>query len=248
MYTVKKLADLAGVSTRALRYYHQIGLLKPAAVGENGYRYYDDDTAVRLQQILFYREMEISLSEIRDILEQPDFDLLGALGAHKTMLESKKQRIDQLLNTVEYTMNYLEGKLPMNENDIFGGFSEDEQKTYADEARQRWDSTLVDGSQKRWASYPAEKKKVIMAEANAIYKDIYANRHQGHDSQKIQHLVGDWHRNLRYFYEPAIGTLRGLGQMYCDDSRFRANFEKFSLDFPEFLRAAIEHYCDQAIA
>jgi len=165
MYTVKQLADLAGVSTRTLRYYDQIGLLKPATYGENGYRYYDDDAAFRMQQILFYREMEISLSEINVILNQPDFDLLGALESHKAMLEGKKQRIDQLLKTVEHTMGYLEGRSPMSKTDIFEGFSEEKQKSYAEEARQRWDPILVDHSQKRWGGYSDEKKKAIMAEA-----------------------------------------------------------------------------------
>jgi len=247
MYTVKQLADLAGVSARTLRYYDQIGLLKPSNYGENGYRYYNDDAVFRMQQILFYREMEISLSEIHDILEQPDFEILGALESHKTMLQQKKQRIDQLLSTVETTIQYLEGKAPMSKNDIFEGFSEEKQEAYAEEARQSWDPTLVDRSQKRWNSYSTEKKKTIIAEGEAVYQKIYTQMEKGYDSPEVGALVAQWHQHIRNFYEPSIPMLRGLGQMYCDDPRFRANFEKLSPEFPEFLRAAIAVYCDQAL-
>jgi DNA-binding transcriptional MerR regulator len=247
MYTVKQLANSAGVSARTLRYYDQIGLFKPSTYGKNGYRYYDDEAVLRLQQILFYREMELSLREICSVLEQPDFDVLQTLDSHKTMLQRKKQRIDQLLNTIENTIRHIEGELTMTKNDIFAGFSEEKQKAYAQEARQRWDPDLVDQSQKRWASYSDEKKKDIMAEANEIYEEIFAHSDKGHDSHKVQDLVGQWHQHMRNFYEPSIPMLRGLGQLYCDDPRFRVNFEKLSPQFPEFLREAIAFYCDQAL-
>jgi len=247
MYTVKQLANSAGVSARTLRYYDQIGLLKPSTYGKNGYRYYDDVAALRLQQILFYRELELSLKEIRAIIEQPDFNLLQALESHQVTLQQKKQRIDQLLSTIENTIQHIEGKLTMTKKEIFAGFSAEKQKAYAEEARQRWDPILVDQSQRRWASYSDEKKKEIMAEANEIYEEIFAHSDKGHDSHKVQDLVGQWHQHMRNFYEPSIPMLRGLGQLYCDDPRFRVNFEKLSPQFPEFLRAAIAFYCDQAL-
>ncbi len=247
MYTVKQLANSAGVSARTLRYYDQIGLLKPSTYGKNGYRYYDDVAALRLQQILFYRELELSLKEIRAIIEQPDFNLLGALESHKFTLRQKVQRIKLLLSTVEKTMRHIEGKMSMSKKDIFAGFSPEKQGVYAEEARQRWDPALVDQSQRRWASYSDEKKKEIMAEANEIYAEIFTHSDKGHDSHKVQDLVGQWHQHMRNFYEPSIPMLRGLGQLYCDDPRFRVNFEKLSPQFPEFLREAIAFYCDQAL-
>lgn len=248
MYTVKQLAILAGVSPRTLRYYDQIGLLKPSTYGENGYRYYDDHAVLRLQQILFYRELALSLHDIKMILEQPDFDVLQALYAHKVALREKGQRIEQLRQTVEKTIQHLEGKLIMSKKEIFEGFSEEKQKAYAEEARQRWNPGLVDQSQKRWGSYSAEKKKAIMAEGSEVYEKIFANMEKGHDSQEVQDFVAQWHQHMRYFYEPSMPVLRGLGQMYCDDPRFRANFENFGPEFPEFLRAAIAFYCDQTRA
>jgi DNA-binding transcriptional MerR regulator len=78
-YTVKQLADLAGVSARTLHYYDEIGLLKPAAHGENGYRYYDEAAVLRLQQIMFFRELDFSLNEIKDLIDRPSFDVTSAL-------------------------------------------------------------------------------------------------------------------------------------------------------------------------
>jgi len=248
VYTVNQLAKLAGVSARTLRYYDQIGLLKPSTHGQNGYRYYDDAAVLRMQQILFYREMALSLAEIRAILDQPEFDVLATLSSHKDMLQGKKQRIDQLLTTLENTIKHIEGKTTMNNKEIFAGFNEEQQKAYAEEARKRWDPDMVDKSQQRWGRYSTEKKKSIILEGGQIYDKIFADRDNGHDSNKIQELIGQWHQHMRNFYEPSIPMLRGLGQLYCDDARFRANFEKFSPEFPEFLRDAISFYCDQAPA
>jgi DNA-binding transcriptional MerR regulator len=88
-YTVKQLADLAGISRRTLHYYDEIGLLKPSMQGQNKYRYYTDQAVLRLQQILFYREMGLRLSDIRDVLDQPDFDVLQSLQSHKQALQTR---------------------------------------------------------------------------------------------------------------------------------------------------------------
>ena len=103
-YTVKQLADLAGVSPRTLHYYDQIDLLSPSKVEDNGYRNYDLSALQRLQQILFYREMGLSLKDIKTLLDTPDFDVLAALQAHKRELEKKAGRIFELLDTVDNTI------------------------------------------------------------------------------------------------------------------------------------------------
>ncbi|HEX7975780.1 MAG TPA: MerR family transcriptional regulator [Anaerolineales bacterium] len=96
-YTVKQLSGLAGVSARTLHYYDEIGLLHPEQVGQNGYRYYGEGSLLRLQQILFYKELDLSLQEIREILDQPDFDLVRALESHRTALQRRQRRLDRLI-------------------------------------------------------------------------------------------------------------------------------------------------------
>jgi hypothetical protein len=96
---------------------------------------------------------------------------------------------------------------------------------------------------KRWKNYSPEKQQAILAEGRDIYQGIFDNMAGGHDSSVVQDLVAQWHQNMRYFYEPTIPVLRGLGQMYVDSPDFRATFEKFSPEFPEFLNQAIQFYC-----
>ena len=105
MYTIKEIADLAGVTTRTLRYYYQLGILTPAEIGENGYRNYDHGNLLDLQQILFFRELEVPLKDIHYMLNHPDFQLQAALENHKTDLKNKLNRIQKLLGTVEKTIN-----------------------------------------------------------------------------------------------------------------------------------------------
>ena len=247
VYTVKQLADLAGISPRTLHYYDEIELLKPSSYGDNRYRYYDDEAMLRLQQILFYREMGLSLQQIQEVLDQPDFDVLNALQAHKVALSNQVERLSRLINTVDKTINYLNGGIEMSRKEIFAGFSEEQQEQYAEQAIQRWDPQRVDESMKLWKSYSPVKQKAIIAEGGEIYNEIFENMEKGlaADNSEVQAGVAKWHQHLRYFYEPTIEILRGLGQMYVDSPDFRATFEKFSPEFPEFLCEAIQVYCER---
>jgi MerR family transcriptional regulator, thiopeptide resistance regulator len=246
VYTIKQLSNLAGVSTRTLRYYDAIGLLKPAAYGGNGYRQYDEAAVLRLQQILFYRELDFSLDDIQDILDRPEFDVLEALQAHKSALQQQIERLHRLIHTVDLTVLNLQGQLPMNEPQLFEGFSEEKQAQYEQEVRERWgDDPVTEPSFKQWAGYTAAQKKQIMAEGGALYRDLAAAMDQGYASPAVQALIARWHQHLRYFYEPTIDRLRGLGQMYVEHPDFRATFEKLHPDLPEFFRQAITHYCDR---
>jgi MerR family transcriptional regulator, thiopeptide resistance regulator len=120
-YTVKQLADLSGVSVRALHHYDEIGLLKPAHVGVNGYRYYGREELLRLQQVLFHRELGLSLDEIRRVLDAPDFDRASALRLHRQKLEDEIQRCRRLIQTIDGTLAELGGGKPMNERAFYQG-------------------------------------------------------------------------------------------------------------------------------
>lgn len=246
VYTVKQLADLAGVSPRTLHYYDEINLLHPTSHGENRYRYYDEEVLLRLQQILFYREMGLSLKEIKDMFEQPDFDVVQVLWSHRETLQQRVARLQRLIGTVDKTINHLSGGVQMKSEEFFAGFSEEQQEEYTEQARQLWNPELVDQSVNRWKSYSKEKQQEILAEGRDIYRGIFDNMNQGqsHDSPEVQELAAQWHQNMHYFYEPTIEVLRGLGQMYVDSPDFRATFEKFSPEFPEYLRDTILVYCE----
>ncbi len=138
MYTVKQLSDLAGVSVRTLHYYDEIGLLRPAAHGDNRYRYYDEEALLRLQQILFFRELDFSLGDIKEIMDRPDFNLIEALQAHRQALKQRAGRLHRLISTVDKTILHLKGEPEMSPQSLFEEFSEEKQKAYEDEIRRRY--------------------------------------------------------------------------------------------------------------
>ncbi|MCA9917991.1 MAG: MerR family transcriptional regulator [Anaerolineales bacterium] len=245
MYTIKQLADLANVSRRTLRYYDQIDLLKPTAVADNNYRYYDQTAVLRLQQIRFYQELDFSLEDIRKMLDKTDFNALQSLQTQKEALQRQAERLNRLINTIDKTILHLEGKLEMDNKDLFAGFDEAKQKAYAEEAERRWDPQLVRQSNQRWNRLSKDQQKAIMQEGNQVYLDMVGQLDNAPDSDAVQAIVARWHQHIRHFYEPNFATLRGLGQGYANDPAFRVTFEAMHPDLPDFLQAAITVYCDK---
>ena len=243
-YTVKDLADLAGVSRRTLHFYDEKGLLKPASVGENRYRYYDEASLLRLQQILFYREMDLELEQIKLILDDPNFDTISALQKHRAFLQDKIARLQTLTQTVDGTLQHLIGEVNMSKKNIFEGFEKEHKEKYEQEAVDQWGDVVKDTA-KRWDSYSDERKQEIIQEGSDIYLGIADNMNKGAESETIQELLGQWHQNLRNFYEPSIETLGGLGQMYDDHPDFHAKFAEIDPALPGFLKQAIGIYVDK---
>jgi DNA-binding transcriptional MerR regulator len=241
-YTVKQLSDLAGVSRRTLHYYDQIGLLRPQAYSANGYRRYGRADLLRLQQILFYRELDLSLEQIGRLLDDPGFDALAALQEHRLALLASMQRLQRLAATVDDTILMLKGELPMDEQRLFDVFNEEQQKEYEEEATRRWGEQVRISNQK-WNGYTAEQKAAIGAEGEANYREMLNHMAEGPASPAVQAAVARWHQHMRYFYEPSVEILQGLGHMYNRDPRFQETFRKLHPDFPAFLEQAISHYC-----
>lgn len=246
MYTVKQLSELAGVSVRTLHYYDEIALLHPSQVKANGYRYYDDSALLRLQQILFYREIGLELMQIKDILDSPDFDLIAALRSHRNVLEEKMDRLRNLVLTVDSTIRHVTGEKTMSKKKLFQAFSEEQQKEYEREARLEYGPDNVNESIKRWKSYSAAQKQAIMDEGNVIYTDIIRAIEAGlpATSEEVQEMLVRWHNHLRYFYEPTLDILRGLGELYNSHPDFAANFAQMHPNLAEYMREGINQYVD----
>jgi DNA-binding transcriptional MerR regulator len=247
-YTVKQLADLAGVSVRTLHYYDETGLLEPARVAENGYRSYGDAAVFRLQQILFYKEMGLSLKDIRAMLDAPDFDVRAALREHRAGLVARIARLRGLITTIDSTLRYLDGEGDMSKKKLFEGFSDEDIARYREEATEAWGAESVEPSYARWESYTPEQRETIMAEGQAIYRDLVALMDRGPASPEVQHVLARWHQHMRYFYEPSVARLRGLGALYVEHPEFAANFREMHPDLPEFMQEAIGVYCDNLVA
>ncbi len=241
-YTVRQLANLAGVTPRTLHHYDAIGLLRPSSVGENGYRQYDETAALRLQQILFFRELGMELSAIRDVLDAPEFATAAALERHRAALSARAGRLQHLIHTIDRTLLHLNGEIEMSTPDLFAGFDEETQARYEKEAAEMYDPKVVAESSRRWQSYTAEDKARIQREGGQIYQDMAALLGRDSADAEVQAAVARWHQNLRAFYEPTPDILRGLGQAYAADPRFSAFFAALHPDLPAFLSRAIEHY------
>lgn len=244
-YTIKEIADLAGVTTRTLRYYDEIGLLERADTGDNGYRYYDQGSLLRLQQILFFRELDVPLKDIHLIMSRPDFNLLRALEEHRASLENRAQRLDKLIDTVNRTIATIKGDQIMTAKDYFEGFDETQ---YEEEARQRWGNTpQYAESQKKWASYSKEQKQAIKVEGGRLtMRMVGDDPNTSPDDPGVQAAIGKYHAYInRYFYTCDVEFLRNLADMWVEDPRFAINYERVREGGAEFVRQAVHIFCDR---
>lgn len=242
MLTVKQLSLVAGVTPRTLHHYDDIGLLKPSRVGDNGYRYYGEEALLKLQQILFYRELDFPLDDIKKIMGRRDFDVLGALHSHKEALQKQAARLNRLLATVDNTINHLKGEKIMSQKSYFEGFTEEEQEKYALEAEKIYGTETVRASNKKWKGYSEAKKETIMAEGSAVYKDMITAMPKGASSAEVQLIVERWRKHMDYFWTPNLDQLLGLANGYNIDPKFKANFDKMNPKLAEFMLDAVKVY------
>lgn len=242
-YSVKGLADLAGVSRRTLHYYDEVGLLRPATHRDNGYRLYGENEVLRLQQILFYRELGFSLEEIRLILDSPDFDLLQALESHRSALMERMARLQRLIETVEKTILHIKGEIEMDDLEFYKGFDEEKQKRYEEQARERYGEEAM-AKTRDWNAYTPQQKNAILAEGHEINLGIVANMDKGYDSPEVQYWIGRWHNAINtHFYECSLEVFEALGHGYNQDNEFTEFYESIRPGLAAFMEQAMTHYC-----
>jgi DNA-binding transcriptional MerR regulator len=242
MFTVKQLSTIAGITPRTLRYYDRIDLLKPSRVGSNGYRYYDEAALLELQQILLYRELELPLERIREIVNRPGFDPLAALEDHKFELARRRARIERLIATVDETILHLKGKKEMTDKQLFAAFSEEEQAEMEKEALKLYDPETVRTSNRKWRAYSAAEKQRILDEGNAVYLELMAAIPEGPGSQAAQAGVEHWRRHMDNFWTPDPDQLVALAEHYSLDPRFKANFDRIDPRLASFMGEAVRIY------
>lgn len=247
-YTVNKLAKLAGISIRALHYYDEIGLLKPSFIKENGYRIYEDKELLILQQILFFRELEFPLQEIKKIINSPDFNRNEALKEQKKLLELKKKRINKLINSIVKTIEIeyrMKGGEIMNTDDLFLSFGDDELVKYQKEAKLRWGNTdAYKQSMNRVKNWTKKDYERIKKEGETFTKKLAVAMDMDIDNPEVQKLIQKHHQGVEYFYECPLEMYRNLGEMYVSDPRFAEYYNKFRPGLAIWLRDAINYYCD----
>ncbi len=239
---INEVAKITGVTVRTLHYYDEIGLLKPNNVTEAGYRVYDEEALETLQQILFFRELDFPLSEIKEIMMNPNYDKKEALIKHKELLTKKRNRLDNLIELVEHTMK---GEKTMSFKEFDTSEIEKSMKEYAAEAKERWGNTdAYKESVEKTKSYGKEKWEILNKESGVIFQKFATNKDQAPDSEVAQELVKEWQDYItNHFYTCTKEILAGLGMMYVADERFKKNIDQFGEGTAAFMSAAIEAYC-----
>lgn len=240
--SISEAARRTGVSVRTLRYYDEIGLLKPSEVSPAGYRYYDAQAMETLQQILFYRELGVDLAQIGRILRAPDNDRTEALQKHRRLLLLKRQRLDDMLRLVDETiggnpMMYNEKPRPTQaELDAV-------REEYAREAAERWGNTeAFFESQEKHKHYTPEQEAQIKEEM----EDIFRAFGQCGDpaGAEAQELARRWQAHItKYHYNCTKSIFTCLGDMYVNDPQFRENLDQYGPGTAQRIHDAIKIYC-----
>ncbi len=247
-YTVNKLAQLSGVSIRTLRFYDETGLLKPAYVGENGYRYYQEDQLLLLQQILFFRELGFELKQIQDILKHSDFDRVDILKSHKKVLRANISRMQKLIKTIDKTIDHLHGNYTMTEHEMYYGFSKEKQAEYENYLEKKLGPNrpeLAESKQNtkgwtkvNWDKYQATLEELNKAFAQALQKGLKVN------SPEVQQLVGNHFQLIKQFWSPTKESYIGLAQMYVEHPDFKKLYVSYDPKLAQYIADAMKVYAE----
>ncbi|NLO40635.1 MAG: MerR family transcriptional regulator [Ruminiclostridium sp.] len=248
-YSINKLAQLAGVSTRTLRYYDEIGLISPKRVSSNGYRVYGQKEVDLLQQILFYRELEVPLEEIKCIIWSKDYDSLEALQEHLTALKTKRQQIELLIKNVEKSIAASKGEIVMKDKEKFEGLKkkmiDENEKKYGKEVREKYGDDIINASNAKLMGLSAEQYERVQQLSRSINDSLKLAFEQGDPSSELAQKVCAMHKEwLEYSWNHYSKQAHlGLAQMYVADPRFKKYYDDIAEGCAEFLRDALTIYC-----
>ena len=252
MRTVAQIARASGISVRALHHYDRIGLLKPE-IGENGYRYYGKTEVLRLQQILFYRELGLPLATIAEMLDDPSFDMRTALLDLRQRVESEIDRYRELANTIDRTLSALDHGSPMNERRLFDGVSSEKKAAWELELVSRYGehggaairqaATAV--SALTAADFVAFKQEIDAIHAAFIELIDAAEPPDGAAAQSLVARHHSWLNRTWYADAPAYAA---LGRFYLEHDEFRSMYDNLHPHLARFLADGMAAYAERSLA
>lgn len=245
-FTVNQLAKLAGVSVRTLHHYDDIGLLKPKTRTESKYRYYGEEELLRLQQILFYKELDLPLAKIVEILDDPSFDTKTALKSHKEELLKRKKRTAELLKTIDKTLKSLSQNLKkMKTEDMYKGFSKEQAEAYEKEAKDKYGEKIVEQSKEQINKIGKEAFEKLLADHEEISKKLSMLMHLDPSDKAVQALVQQHHAFVNAFNTVTPEMYRSFADLYVNDERFKKNYDKHKEGLAGFLSKAMIAFCEK---
>lgn len=247
-YTVKQLSDMAKVSIRTLHHYDKIGLLKPCTRTGAGYRLYGEKELLRLQQILFFRELDLALEDIQRILDDPEFDVLEALQGHRRQLVRMPERLDVLLRTIDRTIVQLKTDNAMiTPEELYKGFSREEAEAINKEVDEKYPGEVVEESRERMSKMTRREWEHRQQEGEEIEKELASLMDREPSDPQVQSAVGRHYGWINKFYACTKEIYQGLGKLYVSDERFRKHYDKHRPGMADFLNAAMQIYADKAL-
>lgn len=246
-YSVKKLSKLAGVSVRTLHLYDKMGLLKPSVRTEARYRLYGEKELLRLQQILFYRELDFPLKDICAILDDPAFDLVQALEGHRKALLAKKERINTLVGTIDKTLVTIKNNTMLQVEDLYDGIPRDKMEAYRAEAMAKWGKDTILNAEDTLRSFSKDEMDALKTELNEISEKLTALMSGDPKSPAVQqHIARRYEIILRLTGgKIEMGKLeyfRKLGELYVADNRYTPVNGMPSKELALFLKEATDYY------
>jgi len=247
-YTVQKLGSMAGISTRTLRYYDEIGILKPARINSSGYRIYGQSQVDTLQQIMFYRELGVSLDSIKEIVINPSFNSAEALREHREKLLSKKEQLEMLIANVEKTIAMTEGRISMSDKEKFEGFKQklidENESKYGEEIRKKYGDKKINNSNQKIKNMTKEQYDEVQKLTNEVNEAIKLAFENGDPAAEIAQKACELHKKwLMYFWsEYSKEAHMGLAEMYVQDERFTKYYDKIAPGCAVFFRDAMKIY------
>ncbi len=250
MRTVRQVAKAARVSVRTLHHYDAIGLLKPDHVGANGYRYYGKAELLRLQQILFYRELGLPLVEIAAILDDPAFDPLAALRGHRTALDARIEHYRGLIQTIDRTIASLEKDEEMQDNDYYAGIAPETRDRWQREAEEFWGKDAVAAAAAKARSFSKGQVAAIQTEMETIRADFQRLFREGAApaSDAVQAVTHRHYQWVSHSWTPDAAAFRRLGRYYVENPEFRGTYDDEKLPgCPEFIAEAMTIYADRSL-
>lgn len=248
-YTVHQLAEMAGVSVRTLHHYDQIGLLTPSARTPAGYRLYGAKDLLRLQQVLFFKELDLPLAEIQAILADPGFDQVAALRQHRLLVRSRVDRLETLLTTIDRTIAKLtEVDMSLTDEELYEGFPKEQVARWKREVDERYDPALVAESNRRVRAMSKEQWNAVKAEGDAISRRMAELMGRDPSDPEVQKTIARQHAWIERFYPCSAEMFEGLGQHYAEHPEFRATYDKYRLNLADFMRDAMAYYAVHTLA
>jgi len=248
-YSINNMAKLAGITTRTLRYYDEIGLLSPQRISSNGYRIYGQAEVDLLQQIMFYRELGIPLDEIKNVIGDKDYDGLKSLQNHLSALKSKKDHLEILIANVEKTIAASKGEVRMQNKEKFEGFKQtmidDNEKHYGKEIREKYGDNIIDSSNAKMMGLTAEKYDEMKNLSSKIEESLKIAAEQNDPSGELAQQICAWHKEwLGYSWNTYSKEAHlGLAKMYVNDPRFKKYYDNITDGCADFFYEALKIYC-----